>query len=472
MKVEPPGGSPARRTAPVRRRRVARVRGPQRGQARRRARPGRRRPTSSASTSCSTHADVLVTSGVDLAPGLEARDLATRHPHLVVGALTPFGLDGPVRRLGRHQTRPSPPAAASRSRPVSPSDTPTASRRDTWSTTPPRSPARSASCARCTSVRQTGAGQFVEVAVNEAIAQICRLGVAQRDRRGSRPGSRPAEVRNGNGPIYPIFACKGGYVRLIILSVRQWHAMREWLGEPEYLQDPALDGFIARREIAEHVLNPLFDVALRRPQHGGGVAGGAEAWHRLHARAHARPTSSPTSTSGHGARSSTSRWRRASPRRSRPGTSRSTASAPARRRHRPAVGEHTAAVFASLGDARDAPTGHVSAEPAARRSAGDGLRARRGRRGGGPSLRRVRRRGHEDRVAHLHRLHAPAARRRDEPVVRVVEPVQARVRRERQDATTGAPSSTSWRRSPISSSRTTRPAPWTSSASGSTRSRR
>ena len=49
---------------------------------------------------------------------------------------------------------------------------------------------------------------------------------------------------------------------------------------------------------------------------------------------------------------------------------------------------------------------------------------------------------------------------------------QARVRRERQDRPTGAPSSTSWRRGPISSSRTTRPAPWTSSASGSTRSRR
>ena len=67
------------------------------------------------------------------------------------------------------------------------------------------------------------------------------------------------EVRFGNGPIYPIFACKGGYVRLIILSIRQWHAMREWLGEPDYLQDPAFDGFMARREISETVLNPLFE---------------------------------------------------------------------------------------------------------------------------------------------------------------------------------------------------------------------
>src|SRR6185312_5117572 len=36
------------------------------------------------------HADVLVTSAVEPAPGLDARDL-----HLVVGALLPFGVDGP-----------------------------------------------------------------------------------------------------------------------------------------------------------------------------------------------------------------------------------------------------------------------------------------------------------------------------------------------------------------------------------------
>ena len=95
------------------------------------------------------------------------------------------------------------------------------------------------------------------MSVNEAIAQICDWSLPNAMAR-IEAGFPAGEVRNGNGPIYPIFACKGGYVRLIILSVRQWHAMREWLGEPEFLQDPALDGFVARREIAEHVLNPLF----------------------------------------------------------------------------------------------------------------------------------------------------------------------------------------------------------------------
>ncbi|MDH3707896.1 MAG: CoA transferase, partial [Acidimicrobiia bacterium] len=72
-------------------------------------------------------------------------------------------------------------------------------------------------------------------------------------------GTEPSELRQGSGPVYAIFATQGGYVRLVILSPRQWHAMREWLGEPEYLQDPELDSFIGRFGIADAVLNPLYE---------------------------------------------------------------------------------------------------------------------------------------------------------------------------------------------------------------------
>ena len=75
--------------------------------------------------------------------------------------------------------------------------------------------------------------------MNEAIAQIADWALPNATAR-IEAGFPAGEVRFGNGPIYPIFACKGGYVRLIILSIRQWHAIREWLGEPDYLQDPAL----------------------------------------------------------------------------------------------------------------------------------------------------------------------------------------------------------------------------------------
>ena len=43
-----------------------------------------------------------------------------------------------------------------------------------------------------------------------------------------------------------MFKCNDGYVRLVVLSPRQWRALREWLGDPEYLQDPELESFVAR----------------------------------------------------------------------------------------------------------------------------------------------------------------------------------------------------------------------------------
>ena len=66
-------------------------------------------------------------------------------------------------------------------------------------------------------------------------------------------------MRMGSGPVYPIFKCRDGYVRLIVLSPAQWREMRAWLGEPEYLQDEEYDSFPGRFAIAEAIrttLNP------------------------------------------------------------------------------------------------------------------------------------------------------------------------------------------------------------------------
>ncbi|MFI5319323.1 MAG: CaiB/BaiF CoA transferase family protein [Myxococcota bacterium] len=54
------------------------------------------------------------------------------------------------------------------------------------------------------------------------------------------------EVRNGSGPVYTIYTCKGGFVRLVVLSPRQWRAMWEWLGKPEEFADPHWEQFPAR----------------------------------------------------------------------------------------------------------------------------------------------------------------------------------------------------------------------------------
>lgn len=47
--------------------------------------------------------------------------------------------------------------------------------------------------------------------------------------------------RPKNQDAYPIFRCADGYVRICVLSPRQWHGMRKWLGEPAEFQDPLFD---------------------------------------------------------------------------------------------------------------------------------------------------------------------------------------------------------------------------------------
>jgi crotonobetainyl-CoA:carnitine CoA-transferase CaiB-like acyl-CoA transferase len=255
VKVEPPGGSPARALAPVRGRvsLAFAVRN-----------AGKRGVVLDLATADDVerlhellaHADVLVTSDVALAPGLDARELTDRHPHLVVAALTPYGLDGPYADwVATDATLAASGGIAFKA--GIPERTPLF---------PPghliddAASVTSAFGLLCALYQRelTGAGQFVEVSTNEAIAQISDWSLANATAR-IEAGFPAGEIRAGSGAVYPIFACKGGYVRLIILSVRQWHAMREWLGEPDFLQDPAFDGFVARREIAETVLNPLFE---------------------------------------------------------------------------------------------------------------------------------------------------------------------------------------------------------------------
>ena len=355
VKVEPPGGSPARGTAPVRR-------GVSLAFAIRNA--GKRGVVLDLADEADVgrfhelldHADVLVTSAVELAPGIDARELAVRHPHLVVGTLTPFGLDGPYAQWAATDATLAASGGFAFKAGV-PEDSPLLPPGHLVDDAASITGAFGLLCALYQR-EATGAGQFVEVSVNEAIAQICDWSLPNAMAR-IEAGFPAGEVRNGNGPIYPIFACKGGYVRLIILSVRQWHAMREWLGEPEFLQDPALDGFVARREIAEHVLNPLFvshfaDLSMEEvsleAQKRGIVCTPALTPADILTNEHfeSRRTFVDVEVAPGVTAPLASGYFEIDGERAGPAT------AP------PAVGEHTEAVFASLGDARPAPTGDVA----------------------------------------------------------------------------------------------------------------
>ncbi len=105
--------------------------------------------------------------------------------------------------------------------------------------------------------RLSGAGQHIDFSTLLGISQTtdwsyCNSSIL---RNGGHPIS---EVRNGSGPVYTIYACKGGYVRLIVLSPRQWRAMWEWLGKPEAFADPHWETFIARLQNAD-LLTKLYE---------------------------------------------------------------------------------------------------------------------------------------------------------------------------------------------------------------------
>ena len=52
------------------------------------------------------------------------------------------------------------------------------------------------------------------------------------------PGNPPRNAVLDPGVVYTIIPCADGFVRLIVLSPRQWHAIRSWMGEPDYLPGP------------------------------------------------------------------------------------------------------------------------------------------------------------------------------------------------------------------------------------------
>ncbi len=102
----------------------------------------------------------------------------------------------------------------------------------------------------------TGEGAYLDVSVLEAAAQVTDWSLPNYSAM-SASGAPYTEIRAGSGIVYPLYPCRDGYVRLVILSPRQWHAMRAWLGEPEFLQDPHWDSLLGRMSIQEDILDPM-----------------------------------------------------------------------------------------------------------------------------------------------------------------------------------------------------------------------
>jgi crotonobetainyl-CoA:carnitine CoA-transferase CaiB-like acyl-CoA transferase len=193
-------------------------------------------------------ADIVVDSGNPgqlAAFGISGAELADRYEHLIVLSSSDFGSTGPRPRW--QATDPvlyAMSGALSRSgpttgTPVLPPDgiaSATAAVQAVWATL-----VAYYNRLRC------GAGDYIDFSRFEAV-------VTALDPVFGSHGQAAAAVRSSkrwrgrpvNQDAYPFCPCADGFVRLCVMSPRQWHGLRAWLGEPAELQAPDFDVIATR----------------------------------------------------------------------------------------------------------------------------------------------------------------------------------------------------------------------------------
>jgi crotonobetainyl-CoA:carnitine CoA-transferase CaiB-like acyl-CoA transferase len=102
--------------------------------------------------------------------------------------------------------------------------------------------------------RATGRGDWLDVSVQEATANLADWSVPLYSMMAYYTH------REGAG-MYPVYRCTDGWVRLIVIGIKHWRALRAWMGEPAELQDPTYDEFLQRifsRATIEPIIQRFF----------------------------------------------------------------------------------------------------------------------------------------------------------------------------------------------------------------------
>lgn len=195
-------------------------------------------------------ADIVVDSGRPgraAAYGTSCEALADRFGSLVTMSVTDFGASGPC--AGWRATDPvlyAMCSALSRSGPTV--GTPVLPPDGIASATAAAQAAWAVLVAYFNRLR-CGAGDFIDFARFDAVVMALDppFGTQGQAATARKAGER-WQGRPRNQDLYPIFKCRDGFVRICVMSPRQWHGLRAWLGEPEQFQDPRFDGLGARAQ--------------------------------------------------------------------------------------------------------------------------------------------------------------------------------------------------------------------------------
>jgi crotonobetainyl-CoA:carnitine CoA-transferase CaiB-like acyl-CoA transferase len=244
--VEPPDGAPARRRPPL----VDDVSvhfavhhaGKRGVVADPRSQAGRRRLLDLLST-----ADIWIEGtrpGTLAAVGLDPRTVLERLPRLIIVSISDFGqwgpyagyqaTDGVLMAMAGHVGRSGKPGRPPLLPPHGLADD-AAAIQAVW-----------AAMLAYGNRERTGLGDHLDVSLFEAAAQVIDPAIGAVGTAVA--GRNPLAVPRGRptSALYPIYRCADGYVRLILLAVRQWQAMLAWMGSPPELSDPSLNNLFAR----------------------------------------------------------------------------------------------------------------------------------------------------------------------------------------------------------------------------------
>jgi crotonobetainyl-CoA:carnitine CoA-transferase CaiB-like acyl-CoA transferase len=202
-------------------------------------------------------ADILIDGGGPVgaaAFGTTAAELADQHAHLVALEVTDFGASGP--RADWHATDAvfyAMSTALSRSGPTTGRPV-----------LPPSGIASATAAVQAAWVAlvayyhrlRCGRGDYIDFSRFEAVVQCLDppFGSEGQAAVGQKQSGALWRGRPRNQQIYPTFPCLDGFVRICLLSARQWRGMRAWLGEPEQFSDPKFET-IAARYFASKELN-------------------------------------------------------------------------------------------------------------------------------------------------------------------------------------------------------------------------
>ncbi len=96
---------------------------------------------------------------------------------------------------------------------------------------------------------RTGAGQLVEVSMQEAMTYYMRTRIANGSDFGRRAAPRAG---NGEGPMLNLYPCKPGgandYVYLVVATARMWTQLCAAMGRPELADDERFRSWIGRHQ--------------------------------------------------------------------------------------------------------------------------------------------------------------------------------------------------------------------------------